>query len=244
MAASIKQAVLLAAGKGTRLLPATEHVPKCLVHISGRPLLDSLLEGLSHTDVEELVVVVGYKEQPLRDHLAAQALPFKVVVCPDYATTNNIVSLLAAAEAVKPPFMLLESDVYAEPTVYKRLMEPDTMLVSEYQEEMDGTGAAIGDGESIVGLQLAAHKSPEGVNRLKKTVNYCSLSRASWSEIERRVSQWVTEGRTGEYYEAVFAELLSEGKVSFSASDISSLRWKEIDDLIDLAAAERLTQFG
>ena len=48
------------AGKGTRLLPLTERVPKPLVHVAGRPVMDYVMDGLSRLDVGELIVITGH----------------------------------------------------------------------------------------------------------------------------------------------------------------------------------------
>ena len=56
--------ILPVAGKGTRLLPITKHVPKPLVHVAGRPVLDYLMDILSALDLEELIFITGHlKEQ-------------------------------------------------------------------------------------------------------------------------------------------------------------------------------------
>ncbi len=48
------------AGKGTRLLPLTKRVPKPLVHVAGRPVMDYVMDTLSGLDIEELIVITGH----------------------------------------------------------------------------------------------------------------------------------------------------------------------------------------
>lgn len=62
------KAVVLAAGKGTRLRPLTETKPKGLVEIHGAPILTHCFERLAELSVDELVVVVGYRKQDIIDH--------------------------------------------------------------------------------------------------------------------------------------------------------------------------------
>jgi len=58
------QAVVLAAGKGTRLRPLTEDKPKALVEVDGTPLVEDVFDNLVALDVDEIIVVVGHmKEQ-------------------------------------------------------------------------------------------------------------------------------------------------------------------------------------
>lgn len=76
------KAFLLAAGLGTRLRPLTDHVPKCLVDIDGRPLLDHWLDALAAAGVDEVLVNVHHLHHLVEDHVAARAgrAPFVTVV--------------------------------------------------------------------------------------------------------------------------------------------------------------------
>ena len=62
------QAVVPAAGEGTRLRPLTAERPKGLVEVAGKPLLTHVFEALSPLGVEEIVVVVGYHGDAIREH--------------------------------------------------------------------------------------------------------------------------------------------------------------------------------
>ena len=59
------QAVILAAGKGTRLEPLTDDKPKPLVEVNGRPLIEDVFDNLIDIGVDEFVVVVGYKKEKI-----------------------------------------------------------------------------------------------------------------------------------------------------------------------------------
>ncbi len=64
----IKQALVLAGGKGTRMYPVTLATPKPLVCISGRPLLDYLISQLKNAGVEEVLVSIGYKAEQVKEY--------------------------------------------------------------------------------------------------------------------------------------------------------------------------------
>ncbi len=68
------KAVVLAAGKGTRLRPLTEDKPKGMVEIDGKPLLTHCFEQLADLGAEEFVVVVGYKKQNIIEHYATTSM--------------------------------------------------------------------------------------------------------------------------------------------------------------------------
>ncbi|MBC8501431.1 MAG: NTP transferase domain-containing protein [DPANN group archaeon] len=63
----MKQAVILAAGKGIRMLPLTKYVPKPLVKINGKPFLDYLLGNLEEAGYEMVYVIVGHKKNQVEE---------------------------------------------------------------------------------------------------------------------------------------------------------------------------------
>ena len=64
----ITKAIILAAGPGSRLLPHTAHSPKCLTPINGQPILRYQIAALRECGVEDIVIVVGYLRDCIRDY--------------------------------------------------------------------------------------------------------------------------------------------------------------------------------
>jgi glucose-1-phosphate thymidylyltransferase len=62
-------AVVLAAGKGTRFLPLTEHTPKPLLSVAGKPIIDYTLDFLQKLHIRKVFMVVGHKHQQIQDYL-------------------------------------------------------------------------------------------------------------------------------------------------------------------------------
>ena len=60
--------VILAAGIGSRLRPITESLPKCMVKTAGKPLLEYQFDAYRNAGITELVVVVGYEGQAIRNY--------------------------------------------------------------------------------------------------------------------------------------------------------------------------------
>ncbi len=69
------KAMVLAAGLGLRMRPLTDHMPKPLVAVAGRPLLDHVLDKLADTGITEAVVNVHYLADQIIDHVAARTRP-------------------------------------------------------------------------------------------------------------------------------------------------------------------------
>jgi L-glutamine-phosphate cytidylyltransferase len=95
----VKTLVLLAAGQGTRLRPLTDNLPKCLVPVKGRPMLDQLLEHFEDW-ADQVVIVTGHAHQILEAHLGQ--LNSKVSIHtrynPLYASTNSLFSAAMARD--------------------------------------------------------------------------------------------------------------------------------------------------
>src|SRR6185503_18083405 len=66
--AKINQAVLLAAGRGTRMRELTADVPKPMIQVRGKPVLQHIVEGLRGAGVREFLMIVGYRADIVRTH--------------------------------------------------------------------------------------------------------------------------------------------------------------------------------
>jgi N-acetyl-alpha-D-muramate 1-phosphate uridylyltransferase len=107
-----KIAMVLAAGLGKRLRPLTDAMPKPLVMIGGRALIDRALDRLADAGVERAVVNLHYKGDMLRQHLAARARP-------EIAFSDETGALLETGGGVRQalpllgpaPFFVVNSDV-------------------------------------------------------------------------------------------------------------------------------------
>jgi MurNAc alpha-1-phosphate uridylyltransferase len=73
------KAMVLAAGLGVRMRPLTDHMPKPLVPVAGRALLDHVLDRLGEAGVDEAVVNVHYLPDQIIDHVASRAHPRVVI---------------------------------------------------------------------------------------------------------------------------------------------------------------------
>ena len=235
----ITTALLLAAGIGCRLRPVTDDQPKCLTEIDGIPILERLIDCLYQQGFKRLVVVVGYLEHSIRTFLGEQrdGLSIEYVVNPQYRTTNNLYSLWLAREAIQEPFLLIESDLLFEPSVLHDLQSPDKITVSSMQPWMNGSTVTVDHSQRVREFQLGKKRDANGRRRYK-TVNICTLSLRSWRNVLGRLEQHVVAGRVNDFYESVFAEMVTDGSLSFQAVILDPNSWHEIDTLEDLHKTE------
>jgi len=236
----IRTALLLAAGTGSRLQPLTDDLPKCLTEINNTTILERLVRGLEAWEFERLVVVVGHLDGCLRDFLDSlrSRLTIEYVSSEKYRTTNNIYSLWTARNIIQEPFLLLECDLIFDDALLGKMLKPDRIAVSRILPWMNGTTVSLDHSHQVMRFHMSQDTSPE--TNTHKTVNMYSFSRSSWQRVTQRLEQYISAGRVNGYYEAVFAEMVKQGDLSFEAVFFDDLRLYEIDTLLDLHAAERL----
>ena len=93
----VKRAIIMAAGSGTRLLPLTLTIPKPLIRVNGRRMIDTVIDALHQNGITEIYVVVGHLKEQFRAW--AQDKPgVRLIENPYYETCNNISSLYVARE--------------------------------------------------------------------------------------------------------------------------------------------------
>lgn len=89
--------IVMAAGLGTRLLPLTKKIPKPLIKVNGKPMIETVLDGLEARGVDEIVVVVGYQSEQFV-YLTGKYNNLRIVENKDYNTVNNISSIYAVSD--------------------------------------------------------------------------------------------------------------------------------------------------
>lgn len=234
-----RTALLLAAGMGSRLSPMTDSTAKCLVQVSGIPILERLLRTLSGHHFTRLVVVVGHESDSIQDYLGDHSgdIAISYVVSPCYRTTNNIYSLWLAREVIDEPFVLIESDLVFDESLLNGMMKTDRIAISRQLAWMNGTTVTLA-GSGVSAFCLGEMSRPDATHY--KTVNIYSFSRATWRRVCERLNTYVLARRTGDYYESVFAEMVADGSLTLSPVLFEANSWYEIDTPADLAAAERI----
>ncbi len=103
------QAVLLAAGKGTRLRPLTRTTPKALIDICGKPLLQHILEALPDA-VQEIFIIVGYLRGQVMERFGGtwDGKPIRYIVQDPLTGTGPAVHL--AKDRLRGKFLVVNGD--------------------------------------------------------------------------------------------------------------------------------------
>ncbi len=232
----VRTALLLAAGTGSRLAPLTDRTAKCRVLVNKISILERLVDTLRLHNFKRLVIVVGHQADSIRNFLGTHAGGMKItyITSPVYKTTNNIYSLWLARQAIKEPFLLIESDLVFNPEMLKDMLQPDRIAVSTLQPWMNGTTVTINRHQKIEAFHKDIKKT---AGRQYKTVNIYSLSIQTWESVCKRLNHCISNNWVNGYYETVFADMVTEGCLSFTPVLFDADHWYEIDTIADLRAA-------
>lgn len=103
--ATIQNAIIMAAGLGTRMRPLTYQTPKPLVKVGGKPMIESIIEGLQENKINDISIVVGYLADQF-EYLSDKYADVKLVKNPYYKQYNNISSLYVVRDELKNTIIL------------------------------------------------------------------------------------------------------------------------------------------
>lgn len=144
----VSKAVLLAAGRGTRMRELTAELPKPMIPVRGRPILQHIVEGLRDAGVRQFLIIVGYRADVVRDFFG-DGSRFGVQV--EYTVqevqdgTGRVVEL-ARDFAGADPFVLSYGDILIEPENYQRLVrlaEAEAIITVKHNPGEIAKGGAV-----------------------------------------------------------------------------------------------------
>ena len=145
----IDKAVILAAGRGTRMRELTNDVPKPMIEVRGKPVLEHIVQGLRDGGVRRLLIIVGYHAEAVRNFFG-DGRRHNVAI--EYATqtvqdgTGRVVEL-AHEFVTDRPFILAYGDILVDPANYGRVVDlpddVDAMLTVTRGEDVSKGGAVF-----------------------------------------------------------------------------------------------------
>jgi len=161
----ISKAVLLAAGRGTRMRELTADVPKPMIKVRGKPILLHIVEGLQAAGIKDFLLIVGYHSETIREYFG-DGTCFGLRI--QYATqvvqdgTGRVVDL-ARDFVGDSPFVLSYGDILVDPVNYKSIVDlADDVeaIVSVKQNEDVSKGGAVFVNERMAVTDIREKSQP------------------------------------------------------------------------------------
>jgi dTDP-glucose pyrophosphorylase len=159
------KAVLLAAGRGTRMRELTADLPKPMIEVRGKPVLQHIVEGLRDAGVRQLLVIVGYRADAVQNFFGDGSRYNIEIQYTTQAVQNGTgrVVHLARNFAGDSPFVLSYGDILVDPANYKRLLnllQDVEAIISVTRGEDVSKGGAVFLNEEMELVDLREKSKP------------------------------------------------------------------------------------
>ena len=254
-------AIILAAGRGSRLKKITKHDTKCMLHIDNQRLIDIYITCLVKSGCESIIIVTGHGADSLITYVKTR-YPKEIIefVYNDlYATTNNIYSLQLGLERLFhrggewSSVVIMESDIWIHQATLLNFLDTgndNAAIVSPFEYWMDGTCVEVNNKGLISAFipKILVPKSTKYSNNIHKTVNIYRFSKSYCEHfLSSFLKTYITTLGPGSYYEDVIRIVTALPSAPFlKAWQVTTKEWHEIDDEYDLLRAEAtaLSQTG
>jgi len=233
------RAVVLAAGKGTRMREITESIPKPLVEVGGQPVLWHVLRALAGAGVSEAAIIIGYKGEKIRSCIRdGKDVGLKV----RYFMQEVQDGTGRAAEPARDflsggPFFLTFGDILMKASAYRRMADErgahptDLLLAVRWVEDPHRGGAVTLDGDRITEI---VEKPPEGT----ATTHWINAGVLIADPVLFEYTSRLSLSPRGEYeLPDAMRMMIREGR-SVEAFRLESY-WRDIGTPEDLAEASR-----
>src|SRR5437764_4799874 len=161
---NISKAVLLAAGRGTRMRELTAELPKPMIKVRGKPILLHIVEGLQAAGIKNFLIIVGYHGDAVRSYFG-DGTCFGLQI--RYATqavqdgTGRVVDL-ARDFVGQSPFVLSYGDILVDPVNYKSLVDLaddiEAVVSVKHNEDVSKAGAVfVNEGMDVTDVREEPH---------------------------------------------------------------------------------------
>ena len=242
---SIKKAIILSAGQGSRLLPLTRDLPKCLIEFNGRSLLGWQVAALAANGVEDIVVVTGFRTERVEDHALElyrdTGARVRTLFNPFFQVADNLGTCWIARGEMDRDFIILNGDTIVSDEIVARLIagasDPITVTVDVKDayddDDMKVTRDAEGRLHAVGKRLLPPDTNAESIGMLAFVDDGPAIFRNQVDQMMRTpdgVERW--------YLRAI--DIIAKGNRVGTVS-IEGLDWQEVDFPQDVEAADALT---
>lgn len=231
------KALILAAGLGSRLAPLTNNLPKSLVSVNGEPILFKQIKNLLDNNIKDITIISGYKAEILKEKVNKVFPNLNIIESVDYENTNNMYSALLGKEYVADSsFIMMNADVFFDASVISSLLdfEAPNAIVADIGNYLEESMKVIEKNGRIVEIS----KNIPQEDCLGSSIDVYKFSKEGGKAFFDQCEKYIYEKKEmKKWSEVALNDILSS--VEFKACPLNG-RWFEIDNLDDLAFAEKI----
>ncbi|RDI91272.1 LicC-like protein [Thermosipho africanus Ob7] len=220
------KAILLAAGKGTRISRKISNIPKSLVDIKGKPLILRTIEMLKQNKID-VSVILGYRRELFLEILDE----VKIYYNPFYSVTNSIASLWFAKDefSEKEDIIVANADVYWDEQILKTLCNSKEDILMLYDSSRKEEGDYLFYVEDNILKDHGKELLPEKISG--EYVGVSIIRKEFQAKFRERLELLVSQEKYDLWWENVLYSFIEERNVY--VKDIKGLFWGEVDYIED-----------
>ncbi len=236
------KAIILSAGRGSRLFPLTEAKPKCLLPVAGTTVLGRQLDVLEAAGITEAVVVTGFMSALVEELVAKRSGPMTVRTFynPFYQVADNLASCWMVREEMNDDFLLINGDTLFEEALLADVLNspanPIQVTINKVDEYDSDDMKVTLDGTRLtaIGKTLIPERTDaESIGMLRFMGEGRQMYRDKLEQIMR-----TPEGVQWWFLKAIDAIAKTTGQVQ--TFEITGRSWQELDTMEDYDALKRI----
>jgi bifunctional UDP-N-acetylglucosamine pyrophosphorylase/glucosamine-1-phosphate N-acetyltransferase len=221
------EAAILAAGKGTRLLPLTETIPKAMVPVNGKPMLEILLRQLKTNGIIDVTIVVGYLHEKITSSFGdGTRLGMNIRYAEQTTLDGSARALLAAEKTIRgDKFLCICADSLFETKLLERLLSHKSDGVFTCKEVEDGRayGILLTAGDRVTRIIEKPEHPPTNLANFSVYI----LPRTIFDACKN-----IPPGKGGEHWLPDAIQYLIDNGARFT--------YEKTDDILDIGTHEQL----
>ncbi len=232
------QAIIMAAGKGSRLGALTGGKPKSFVEIKGRKLIEYNLALLKKYHVDEIIIVTGYQCESFEE-MAANEKNIRLIYNPFYEMVNVLGSFYMGMGTLHDDFVYLHADTLCEPVIFEKLirLDGDIVLPIEYKQcDEEAMKVRSENGQIVQITKQMPVDEAEG-----EFIGMAGFRKEVIPVLKEKTKQLMKEKAFTDYFESAIQRLIDDKEdFRIKAVPTEGAFWTEIDFFEDYerAAAE------
>lgn len=223
------KAILLAAGKGSRISKNIPNVPKCTLDINGIPLIIRTLKMLIANEIQ-VTIVVGYLHKIIEDLIEQYQLNANIVYNPFFDITNSIASLWMAKEFLTEDNLIIaNADVFWDEQILEQIIKEKkpVFMLSDKTRVDDGDYFFLVENDKIV-------KYGKDLSRTERNCEYVGigfLEKKFVKKFKKRLLEMIDRQEYNCWWENVLYSFINETNIY--SIDIKGKFWAEVDFIED-----------
>ncbi len=233
------KAIILAAGVGKRLQEKGKEIPKCFIEIAGKKLIDRYMDSLIECGIKDVVFVVGYKADLIKDYLLSNYKNVNLYFeLNEGFTKGNIISAYMARSHFDNPFILMDADVAFPVELFKKLVSSDKrdclLLDTGFNNDDEEMKLGAENGRVLeINRTLTEDYPIQG-----EGVGFFKCSTATGNIFRSIMKDYIDNGEEMLEYETALNDTMKKAEIGYELVD--GLPWTEIDFTGDLEKAKAL----